>query len=99
MKGLLVKKVNSEAGDGTPDGTFGKAILSADSPESMRINFPNVKKMYCVVWDNKTGLLIATVDFKVEVIDPVPIEFEVSMFVQYFAEEYKKIMPFFNYYE
>ena len=94
MKGILIQKVNSEPGDSTPNGTFGKAVLYMDSLPEAKVQFPDVEKMYIVVWSDKPHLAVATVDTKIDIIDNVPCEFEASSFATILINQYKELLPF-----
>lgn len=64
--GSKVKKVNSEKGDGTPDGTEGRVIGSLSDPVTDGIMEPQY--LYAVVWDDKKDFIIGTIGKKLEVI-------------------------------
>ncbi len=99
MKGILVKKINSEPGDATLNGTFGKAVLWANTPEEMKNKFPDVEKMYTVVWDNKPMLALATISTKIDIIDNTPVECKIHEHAEQFAKSYREMIPNFNYFE
>lgn len=99
MKGILIQKVNSEPRDGTLNGTFGKAIVYAVTPEFMKIEFPDVDKMYGVVWDNNPRFLINVVNTKVDVIDSTPVEVEILESAKSMARGQIEFFKNFKYFE
>jgi hypothetical protein len=61
--GARIKKVNSEDGDSTPDGTEGTVISSLSAPPVE--GYEDVKFFYFVRWDTHPGLPVGVMDRKI----------------------------------
>ena len=66
MKGYKVKKVNSEKGESTKDGTFGYCIGEMIKDLPMEIDGLIVNKIHLINWEDKRDFIIFAIDNKIE---------------------------------
>jgi hypothetical protein len=64
--GRRVRKVNSEPGDHTPDGTEGTVLGSIGSNETIMVNGQAIQFGYLINWDHSEADAVFTTNLKVE---------------------------------
>lgn len=94
MKAILVQKINSEPGDGNPNGTFGKAIYYFETPPHLMKELGDVKGMYGVIWDTMPDIIVHCAMSRADVIDATPVEINLSVGAAHMFREVFKVLPF-----